>query len=635
MSMLRRVLPYLRPHRNLAAGSVIGIVLHSVVTLLGPWPLKILVDNVLGTEPLSPPLASALDGLADDRFVLLILVAIAGLLIALLNNSLTVLNNYIRTKLDQRIVLDFRGDLFQHAQRLSVAFHNQSRSGTMVYAINFQAGAASGLLMAVPPLAQSFLTLVGMLWISLAIDPFLTLLAMTVVPFLYYSVGYYARHIESKLGEVKGMEAETLNIIHDAIAMLRVIVAFGHEQHEYQRFRQQGLRALSRRVDITVRQTMFSLVINMTTAVGTALVLGFGAHQVLQGRLTLGQLLVMLSYIALVYKPLEAISYSIGYLQDHVVSLKIAYQLLDTQPEVKDVPDAIHIGRARGEVVFDQVSFSYPGRVDTLKDISFEAATGQVIAIVGPTGAGKTTLVSLLARFYGIAGGQIRLDGIDITRLSLKSLRQQLSLVLQEPLLFSGTAAENIRYGRLDAGMEDIVEAAKGANAHDFILRLPQQYETEIGERGVRLSGGERQRICVARAFLKDAPILILDEPTSSVDTKTEAFILDALDRLMVGRTTFIVAHRLSTVRHADRILVVDHGQLVEQGTHEELLECGGLYAQLHAAQNRQKAPRRAAAERASGDVGVKLPGQWKIASYETALAALRAQVGLERDAGG
>jgi ABC-type multidrug transport system fused ATPase/permease subunit len=338
-----------------------------------------------------------------------------------------------------------------------------------------------------------------------------------------------------------------------------------------------------------VRQALFSLVVNMTTAVGSALVLGLGAYHVLHGRLSVGQLLVVIAYIAAVYKPLETISYTIGTLQNKFVSLEAAFGLLDTVPEIFDTPHGKAISRAKGQIIYEAVDFSYSGRNDTLKDISFEAQPGHVIGIVGPTGAGKSTLVSLLPRFYDSNRGRILLDGIDIRDLTLKSLRQQVSIVLQEPLLFSGSILENIRYGRLEAGMDEIIDAAKAANAHDFIMRLPQQYETILGERGAAISGGERQRIAVARAFLKNAPILILDEPTSSVDSRTEAVILEALDRLIVGRTTFMIAHRLSTLNQADYILVLDRGHLVEQGTEAELLQIGGLYKQLYDSQNIQK----------------------------------------------
>jgi ABC-type multidrug transport system fused ATPase/permease subunit len=579
-----RVLRYLRPYWKLAGLSVALIVLGALFSLLTPWPLALLVDHVLGEKPLP----AALTGLVgDDRFTWLLIAVGAGLLFTFVQQGLSVLDNYVNTKMDQSMVLDFRSDLFQHAQRLSMAFHDQRRSGMLIYAINFQANAASRLVMTIPPLAQSLLTLVGMFWVLFLMEPQLALLSLTVVPFLYLSVGYYMRHVEPRLERVRAMEGESLSIIHEAMSMLRVIVAFGRERYEYRRFRSQGEQAVDARVKLTVRQTLFSLVVDTTTAAGTALVLGFGTYHVMQGELTVGQLLVILSYLALVYKPLETISHTIGSLQELFISLRVSFNLLDTEPEIKDAPDAVAVGRARGRVTFENVHFHYQSRVETLKDMSFEAEAGRVMAVVGPTGAGKTTLVSLIPRFYEAQKGRILLDGTDTRKLTLESLRRQVSIVLQEPLLFSGSIAENIRYGRLEAGMEEIMDAARAANAHDFIMKLPKQYETELGERGVQLSGGERQRIAVARAFLKDAPILILDEPTSSIDSKTEAVILDALDRLMVGRTTLLIAHRLSTIRRADTILVLDHGRLVERGTHAELLRRRGLYKQLYDMQTR------------------------------------------------
>lgn len=563
--------------------------LGALVGLLLPWPLKLLVDNVLQGQPMPHALAWLFGTAAVDRTALLVVVVAVGFLLALLHNGLSVFDNYVNTKMDQSMILDFRSDLFRHAQGLSLAFHDQRRSGTLIYAINFQADAAARLVMAIPPLVQSGLTLIGMLWVSFLIDPVLCLLSLSVIPFLYYSVHFYMTRIQKRLEAVRAMEGESLSIIHEAMSMQRVIVAFGREDHEHRRFRDQGQRTIGSRVRVTVWQTMFSLAVNSVTAAGTALVLGFGAYQVLNGKLTVGQLLVVMSYIAATYKPLETISTTFGSMQEVLISLRMAFNLLDTPTEIQDAPDAVAIDRARGEVTFEHVNFHYQGRVDTLNDVSFTAAAGQVVAIVGPTGAGKTTLVSLIPRFYDRQDGRILLDGTDIRQLTLKSLREQISIVLQEPLLFSGTIAENIRYGRLDATTDEIVAAARAANAHDFVQRLPKKYDTELGERGVQLSGGERQRIAVARAFLRNAPILILDEPTSSIDSKTEAVILNALDRLMVGRTTFLIAHRLSTIRRADQILVIDQGRLVERGTHEELLHRGGLYKQLHDMQTKAK----------------------------------------------
>jgi ATP-binding cassette subfamily B protein len=566
--------------------SVTVSILISVTSLLSPWPLKLIVDSVLGPQPLPWPLASL--GRDANKFHLLIATVAGGLLIVVAHNALTVLHSYINTRFEQRMILDFRSDMFQHAQRLSLGFHDRRRSGGLIYAINFQADSAAGLITAIQPMAQSALTLVGMFWIMFKINHTLALLSLTVVPFLYYSVGYYATHIQGRLMKVKGLESQSLSIVHEAMSMLRVIVAFGRESHEHSRFRQQGETAIGERIKLTVRQTMFSLAVNMITAIGTALVLGFGAYQAMQGKLTVGELLVVLTYIAAVYGPLEAISMTIGSLQNHFVALRIAFNLMDTEPEIRDVSGAVALPRVRGEVTFENIGFAYQGRVGTLKNISLTAAPGQVIAIAGPTGAGKSTLVSLLPRFYDPKSGRILLDGKDLRQIQLKSLREQISIVLQEPLLFSTSIAENIRYGRLDASKEEIVEAAKAANAHDFIMQLPKKYETVLGERGAQISGGERQRIAVARALLKDAPFLILDVPTSSIDSRTEAVILDALDRLMIGRTTFLIAHRLGTIRNADLILVMHHGEIVQRGSHAELTVRDGLYKQLYDMQTSQ-----------------------------------------------
>ena len=562
--------------------------------------MKIVIDNVLQNHPLPPPLASAVAIFGSSRYALLIAAVAAGFLITLGSNALTVLSNYVNTKLHESIVLDFRSDLFQQAQRLSLAYHDERRTGNVIFAINSQGGSVAALLLAIPPLGQSVLTLVGMFWVSFSINGTLTLLSLTVVPLIYYAVWYYMTHIQERLRRVRGMEGESLQMIHEAIQMLRVIVAFGREAYEFKRFRQQAERTVNERVIVTVQQTAFSLAINTATALGTALVLGAGSYYALQGRLTAGELLVVLSYISMVYHPLEQISANISSLQQALIGMEMACGLLDEQPDIKDKADAVDLPDAPGGVTFEKVCFNYKGRPDTLKDISFEARRGQVIAIVGPTGAGKTTLASLIPRFYEVASGGIFIGGIDIRDVTLRSLRHQISLVLQEPLLFAGSIADNIRYGRLDATVEEIVEAAKAANAHDFVIALPNKYDTVLGERGVLLSGGERQRISVARAFLKNAPILILDEPTSSIDSKTEGVILDALDRLMAGRTTFMVAHRLSTIHYADQILVLNRGLLVDRGTHDELLSRDGLYRQLHDMQTGQARRRLQAAIAAS-----------------------------------
>lgn len=580
---LPRVLPYARPYWRLGGLSAVLSGVAVLVSLIGPWPLAILIDAVLSNKPVPGPLQPLIGDWGQTP--LLFFAVITGLLITALENGINVLNDYVTTKLDQRMVLDLRSDMFEHASRLSQEFHDRTLTGQLMYRINNQAAAVGAITVAIIPLVQALATLVGMFVITYTLNAGLALLALTVVPFIYYSIGVYATRIEPRLQGVRSLEGQSLSIVHEAMGMMRVVVAFGNERHEYRQFRSQGEQAVNARIGITVHQTLFSLAVNTITAAGTALVLGYGALQVLHHQLTVGELVVILAYIAAVYQPLQQISATFSSLQNEFISLRQALGLLERKPAVENRPDARPAAATQGAIRFDHVDFNYEGRIGTLSDVSFEAKPGQRVAIVGPTGAGKTTLVTLIPRFFDPKEGAIYLDGLDLRALTMQSLRAQISVVHQEPLLFSGSVADNIRYSRLDASMNEVIEAAKAANAHDFVMSWPKQYATRLGERGAQLSGGERQRIAIARAFLKRAPILILDEPTSAIDSRTEKVILDALDRLMVGRTSFMIAHRLSTVRGADQILVMDGGRLVEQGTHAELFAADGLYRQLYEAQ--------------------------------------------------
>jgi ATP-binding cassette subfamily B protein len=586
MRYLKRLVPYLKPYKHLAGSSIVLTLLSIGVGLAMPWPLQVLIDNVLSDRPLPSFVSGIIGGIADSQYELMVLVVLLGLVLAISNEVLTVVSNFVDTKLEQKMTLDIRSDLFAHAEHLSPAYHDKRRTGSLIYMMNSQATSGPAILMVAPPLMHSFFTLIGMFVILLTINANLAFLSLVIMPFLLYYIHYYATHIQRRIMHVKELEFRSLGIVHEAMSMIRIITAFARETFEYRRFRGQAETAVDERVKLTVRETLFTLAVNTTTAAGTALILGIGAHFAIQGKLTPGQLLVVLSYLAAVYKPLETISYTIGSLQNNFVSMQIVFNILDTPEDIKDRPDAIPLATTNGEVAFDHVAFSYDGRKDTLRDIDFHVHAGMSIGVVGPTGAGKTTLINLIPRFYEPASGSIRIDGTDIRDYTLGTLREQIGLVPQEPLLFSGSLADNIRYGNLDASIDEVMEAAKAANAHDFIMALPKKYQTEIGERGAQLSGGERQRICIARAFLKDAPILILDEPTSSVDSRTESVILDALDRLIEGRTTFIIAHRLSTIRHADLILVMDKGEIVERGAHHELVTNGGLYQQLYEMQS-------------------------------------------------
>jgi ATP-binding cassette subfamily B protein len=594
--VLPRVVPYLRPYRRLVVSATMLSLVAAGLVLAEPWPLALVLDSVLANHP-PPDAVSWLLGGDPGTYLLLGFAVAAGFLILVAANAINLLRDYLNAKADQNMVLDFKAELFEHVQGLSMSFHDQRSSGQLMSRINWQAPSLGSIVMAFPPVLEAALTLIGMLVIAALIDWQLALASLAIMPLLLWTFSLYGRRIVPRVSLVQRLEWQSLSIVHEAMAMLRVIRSFGRERYEHRKFVRQGRTAVDQRVKLTVRQNLYTLGVQTITALGTSAILALGAWHVINGTITTGELVVMLAYVTSAYKPLEQISATLGELSNQLVYFNASLALLDAEPEVREAPDAVELEGGRGHVAVEGLRFSYQGRRHTIRDVSFEAEPGERLAIVGPTGAGKTTLISLLIRFYEPDAGRILIDGVDIRKLKLSSLRDQISVVLQEPLLFTGTIADNIRYGKLDASSEEVIAAARAANAHDFISRLPKAYDTELGERGADLSGGERQRVSLARAFLKDAPILVLDEPTSAIDSRTEGVILDALDELMVGRTSFLVAHRLSTLRGVDRILVLSGGLLVEQGTHEELLEAGGLYRELFEAQDRERRRREAAVE--------------------------------------
>jgi len=577
---LPRLLRYAWPYRTRIGIHLLLSILIALLELLQPWPVKIVIDSILGNHPL--PLGLLPPPYLSDKVWLLIAVVAAGLGLKFIITGLTVLESYVNIDMRQRILLALKGELFQHLQRQSFAFHERRRLGDSIYRVSNDAYCAEDIVASTLNLLISAVTLIGMFSIAFTIDWQLALLSAAVIPLLYASFGFYSRQITPKVQRVQEMEAESMSIVQEILCNLRVVKAFTREDDELQRFTRQGHHTMRERVGLTVQQSLFAATVGVLTAAGTALVLGVGAFHVLRGSLTLGELIVVLSYLASVFGPLESLSGTLISIQADLAKAKRVFEILDAEPDVKDLPGAVILKRPAGRVTFDRVSFGYREGVTVLRDIDLDVRPGQAIGIVGPTGAGKTTLVSLIPRFYDVIAGRLVIDGVDARGIQLKSLRQQISLVPQEPILFSGTIMENIRYGNPGATFDQIISAAKAANAHEFITRLPLSYEAHSGERGVQLSQGERQRISIARAFLKNAPILILDEPTSSVDSETEALILEALERLTVGRTTFMIAHRLSTLRLADQIIVLQEGRIAEQGNHRDLVQNGKLYASLY-----------------------------------------------------
>jgi ATP-binding cassette subfamily B protein len=566
ISILKRLLREARKYWPHISGIFALDLLATPLALLSPLPLKLAVDNVLGSEPLPRFLGVILPGWIQVSPMTLLVFA-AGMLVAVsaLSQLQKLGSSYFRTYVGGKITMDFKSRLFWHGQRLSLAYHDSKGVTHALYRIQYDSSAVrwvaiDGLI----PMLSAFVALISMLCVIALINAQLALIAMVVVPVLVILIKRYRQPLRQGWKNQKRLDNAAMTVINEVFSSLRVVKAFTQEGRERARFMHQAEAGLSAQLRVILLQGSFDLMTGIVTAAGTGVVLFFGVQAIQSGIMTVGDLLVVMAYLVLLYSPLQVIGSQLAGMQNAFASADRAYEFLDEQSDVKESENALPLERARGEFRLSNVAFAYEPGVHILKDVSLEIPAGSRVGIVGRTGAGKTTLLSLLMRFYDAASGDIFLDGVNIRQYRLLDLRQQFGIVLQDPVLFSNTIADNIAYGRTNASTEEIIAAAKTANAHDFIIGLPEGYDTVVGERGMRLSGGERQRIALARAFLRDSPILLLDEPTSAVDVKTEEGIMQAMERLMQGRTTFMIAHRLSTLGKCDMVLEVKDGKIRE-----------------------------------------------------------------------
>lgn len=581
LRLARKLFVRLRPYRGLFAMAIAQVLIMGALELLKPWPLKVIVDHVLTGHPVPWAWLAHL-----APYTLLFLGCLALVLVYALLGAFSVTSNYVTIGLGQRLVNDFRAELYAHLQRLSLAFHSRREVGDLLYRLTSDTFAIQSLTMnGVFPVITSVVLLVGMLAVMLRLDWLLTLVSLGVVPLLITSIAWLTRRITALATDMRVKESALWASAQRGIGAIRVIQAFTTEEDEHRKFVASSTASLDANLRFYTFQTLYTAFINVVMAAGTAAVLWVGATHVLARQLTVGEVLVFLSYLASLYGPISTLMQTWGLVQGGRVSAERVFEILETAPDLVDGSRSLRHEEVRGAIAFEHVRFGYDNTRLILKGVDFQARPGDLVAIVGPTGAGKTTLVSLIPRFYDPTAGRVLLDGTDVREFQLRLLRQQVAMVLQPPLIFPTSVRGNIAYGRPEAALEQVRRAAALAQLDDFLARLPQGLETVVGEGGATLSAGEQLRITIARAILRDAPILILDEPTSALDATTEARVMQGLEALMAGRTTFVIAHRLSTVRRADTILVLEDGRIAEQGSFTDLLARGGHFATLYRTQ--------------------------------------------------
>ena len=578
-----RIIDLVRPHWKALAIAVVAVVGETLASILDPWPIKIVVDNILKAKALPGMLGRIVTGtFGQGPYAVLNFAVAAVAVVAVVGAVSAYFEKYLTTSVSQWVGHDLRRSIYQHIQRLSLAEHDKTRTGDMITRVttdieviqDFIESALLGILVDV-------LTLAGMIGVMFYLNWRFTLIALSVMPVLFVVVYRYTRSIKKASRAVRKKEGDLLSIVEEVLTSIRVVKAFAREDYEQERFETESLANVEAGMQSRNLKAKLAPVVSVIVAAGTCLVLWYGARLAVTGQLTPGVLIVFLLYLGNMYKPMRDLSKMTDTVSKAMVGYERIQEVLDIESVVRDMPGARKAPKFSGKIEFKNVTFCYSPDKPIIKDVSFKIEAGQIAGIVGPSGAGKTSVISLIPRFYDPVSGQILIEGTDVRKYKLRSLRDQISFVLQDTLLFNTTIWQNIAYGKPGASPAEIKRAAALANASEFIEAMPQGYDTMVGERGVTLSGGQRQRIAIARAVIRDTPILILDEPTAGLDAASEQAVMEALQKLMEGRTSVVIAHRLGTIRHADVIFVIKDCGLAEQGTHESLMALDGAYAEL------------------------------------------------------
>ena len=583
--MFRLIRSLVRPYRGTLFIILIAMLVQTAMSVAGPWPLKIILDNVVGSHKLSPWLDNLLRPILSggSKMQIAAAAAIAAVVIAVLGAIASYVANYYTTSVGQWVANDLRIRTYHHLQQLSLSYYDSHQTGTLLSTITadvqtIQGFASSSTL----GIVVDLFTIVAMLFIMFWLNWDFTMIAVAVTPFMLLLVSRFKKVVKKATHEVRKEQSKIVSVVEAGLQSMRVVKAFGRENLAEAELAEVSHATVDASLKARRVKALLSPIVSITVAICTAVVLWRGSALILAGAMTAGALTVFLSYLTKFFKPVQDLATMTNTIAQAAVGVDRVRAILDADTIIPDRPDAREPQKLKGDIEFEHVAFAYSADAPVLKDVNFKIQAGQLVGLVGSTGGGKSTIVSLIPRFYDPSAGVIKIDGVDIREFKFHAMREQIGYVLQETVLFEGTVRENIAYGREGVTEEQIVEAAKLANADEFIARMPHRYDTMVGERGETLSGGQRQRIGIARAVIRNNPILILDEPTAALDTESERLVIDALEKLMKGRTVITIAHRLSTIRDANKIIVLKEGVVAEEGTHDELIARGGVYAELY-----------------------------------------------------